>query len=146
MGETDRAGQVAGLVDLQDRQSGVLLVVGAKAAVIGAAKIGAGLGQERPVAGLHPVAGGFPIGQVVADQGLLHPVVTAALEVEDVVVLGDDLGRDQAVADLTQAGGLAQEQIGRRLADRRQGRLGQGRGASNRVHRRSAPRTTHGRG
>ena len=91
-------------------------MVGAEAAVVGAAVLGAGLRRKRPVAGLQPVLLGLPIGRGRRDQGLLHAVLAAALQIEDVVVLGDDLGRDQAQAGLTQGGGLAEEQIGRALA------------------------------
>lgn len=114
----------------------MLLMVGAETAVIGAAVIRARLELQRPVAGLQPVALRFPVGEIVGDQGLLDAVVRAALLQVDRAVLGDDLGRDQAEAGFTQAGGLTQEQVGRALA------LGGGRGRSaNRdSHKSPAPR------
>ena len=43
IGEADRAGEVAGLVDLDDGQAGMLLVVGAEAAIPRTAALGAGV-------------------------------------------------------------------------------------------------------
>src|SRR5579872_1309185 len=146
-GEADRAGQVAGVVDLDDRQAGVLLVVWAEAAVVGAAVFGAALQRHRPVAGLQPVALRFPIADVVGDQRLLHPVVAATFLEIDRAVLGQNLGRDQFQAGLTEAGGLAEEQIGRDLAglQRRRARR-RGLGGNSRRHRPPTPRTSGGRG
>ena len=132
--ETHGAGQVAGLIDLEDGEARVLFVVRAEAAVERAAVIGPRLGAKGPVAGLQPVLLRFPVGEVVADQRLLHAVFAAALLVEDVRALRDDLGRNQVQACFTQAGGLAQEQIGRALA-RHAGRGGLWRSRS--IHRRS---------
>ena len=52
IGEAHRAGEVARLVDVDQREAGVLLVVGAEAAVVGAAELGAVAARERPVARL----------------------------------------------------------------------------------------------
>ncbi len=131
--ETDRAGQVAGLVDLYDGQTGMLLVVRAEAAVERAAVIRAGLGRERAVARFQPISLRFPIGEVVADQGLLDAVLAASLDVENARALGRDLRRDQRQACLTQARGLAQEQIGRALAT---DAVRAGRGRSRSIHTR----------
>jgi hypothetical protein len=73
--------QVAGLVDLEDRQAGMLLVVGAQAAVVGAAVVGASLDVQRPVARLEPVLLRFPVRQVVGDQRLLDAMLATALQV-----------------------------------------------------------------
>jgi len=116
VGEADRAGQVAGLVDLENGQTGVLLVIRTQAAIMGTAMVGPGLGGEGPVAGLHPVPLGLPVADVVADQGFLDPVFLAALLVEDLAILTKNLGGNQFETGLTQAGGLSQEQIGRGLA------------------------------
>lgn len=135
-GETHRAGEIAGVVHLDDGQARMLLMVGTEAAVIGAAMIRARLKLQRPVAGLQPVALRFPVGEVVGDQGLLDAVVRAALLQIDRSILGDDLGRDQSEATLTQAAGLAQEQVGRALA--RGG--GRGRSANRDSHKSPVPR------
>ena len=58
------------------------------------------------------------IGAESGSQRLLDAMLAAALEVEDVVALGDDLGGDQRQAGLTQAGGLSLEQVRRHLARR----------------------------
>ena len=71
VGEADRAGEVAGLIDFDDREAAVLLMIGAKAAVEGTAGLGTGLRGQRPVAGLQPVLLLAPIIKVVADQRFL---------------------------------------------------------------------------
>ena len=83
IGEADRAGEVAGLVDLDQRQAGMLLVVRAEAAVIGAAQLGARLHVERPVARLQVVMAELVVSGVGGDQRLLHAMRLAALEVVD---------------------------------------------------------------
>jgi hypothetical protein len=82
--ETDGAGKIAGRVDLDDGQTGVLLVVRTKTAIEWTAMFRAGLRRERAVAGLQPVSLGFPIGEVIADQGLLDAMLAAPLQVENV--------------------------------------------------------------
>ncbi len=144
VGEADGATEIAGLVNLDDGQARVLLVVGAEPAVVGTAVLGRGQGLQRTVARLQPVALGFPVGEIVRDQGLLDPMFAAALQVVDRAVLGDDLGRDQLQAVLTQARGLAEEQIGRALASGPARRVGRGRTRS--IHMRSAPGRSAGTG
>ena len=79
IGEADRAGEVARLVDVDQREAGVLLVVRAEAAIVGAAELGPRLHLERPVARLDVVARQAEIGGVGRDQRLLHAVPLAAL-------------------------------------------------------------------
>ena len=95
----------------------MLLVIGAQPAIIGTAKLGAGLGVERPVAGLQVVVAELVVSGIGGDQRLLHAMGLAALEVIDVAVLDDDLGRHQRHAGAAHRGGLAVEDIGRDLAD-----------------------------
>ena len=116
IGEAHGAGEVAGLVDVDQRQAGMLLMVGAEPAVIGAAQLGARLHVERPVARLQVVMAELVIGGIGGDQRLLHAMRLAALEVIDVVLLDDDLGRHQRHAGAAHRGGLAIEHIGRDLA------------------------------
>jgi hypothetical protein len=59
----------------------MLLVIGAQPAIERAARLGAGLRRQRAVAGLEPQLLRAPIVDIVADQGLLHAVAAAALEV-----------------------------------------------------------------
>ena len=115
VGEAHRAGEVAGLVDLDDGQAGMLLVVGAEAAIPRAAALGAGVRLQRPVARLQVFEGAPPVDRVVRHQGLHHAVLGTALGIIDAALLLDDLGRHQAEAGLAQGGGLAEEEIGRRL-------------------------------
>src|SRR5205085_8652495 len=53
-GKAYRAGEIAGLVDLNDREAAVLLMIRAQAAVERTACLGPRLGRKRPVAGLDP--------------------------------------------------------------------------------------------
>ena len=115
IGEADRTGEVAGLVDLDDGQAGMLLVVGAEAAVPRTAALGAGVRRQGAVAGLQVFQRAPPVDRIVRHQGLHHAVLGTALGVVDAAVLLDDLGRHQAEAGLAQRGGLAEEEIGRGL-------------------------------
>jgi hypothetical protein len=56
IGKADRAGEIADFVDLDQREAGMLLVIGTKAAIIGAAEFGAVLEAQRLVAGLEKFA------------------------------------------------------------------------------------------
>src|SRR5262249_47377692 len=118
VGEADRTGQVAMLVDLDQRQTRVLLVVGAQSAVVGTAEFSPALQAERAVAGLDVVLAQAPIGRVSGDERRLHAVALAALLVPDFVVLDGDLGRDQRETDLAHRGGLAPEHVGARSTQR----------------------------
>jgi len=60
----------------------MLLVIRAETAIEGAAMFGMGLGRKRTVAGFQPVSLRFPIGEVIANQGLLKPVLAAPLQIE----------------------------------------------------------------
>ena len=111
IGEAHRAGEVAGLVDLDDGEARMLLVVGAEAAIPRAAALGAGERRQRPVAGLEVLQGAPPVDRVVRHQGLHHAVLGAALGIVDAAVLLDDLGRHQAETGLAERGGLAEEEI-----------------------------------
>jgi len=51
-GETGRTGQIAVLVDLDQRQAAVLLVIGAEPAIVGTALVDAGVKLERHIARL----------------------------------------------------------------------------------------------
>src|SRR5260370_1239510 len=117
--EADRAGQVAVLVDLDQRQAGMLLVVGAEPAIVGATVFGMALPRQRAVARLEIILAELPIGGVGGDAGGLGTVLRTALLVPDLVVANLDLGRDQLDAGLAQRGGLAPEQIGTRSTQKR---------------------------
>ncbi len=110
------------LVHLDEGEAAVLLVVGAEAAIVGAALVDAGVELERHVAGLEEIAAALPVARLGGDQRLLHAVLGAALLIEDALALLQDLRRHQAEADLAERGGLAEKDIGPRLAQRRRGR------------------------
>src|SRR5262245_26111945 len=117
--ETDRAGEIAVLVDLDQRQARMLLVVGAEPAIVRAAILGAALQRERAVARLDVVLAEPPIGRVGGDQGGVRAVAVAALLVPDFVALDRDLRRHQREAGLAQRGGLAPEYVGPRSTQKR---------------------------
>ena len=144
--EAHRAGEVARLVDLDDRQAAVLFVIGAQPAIERAPRLGAGLRDQRPVAGLDPQLLLPPIVEIVADERPAHAMLAATLEVEDAAILDDDLGGNGLEAGLAQARRLAVEDIGRGLALGRLSRPGQDRRVATRqCHTRSAPSSAGGR-
>ena len=69
----------------------MLFVIGAQAAVVRTSALGMGLGRQRAVAGLQIVLGAFPVGCVGRDQGFLDAMFLAALLIEDVLALDQDL-------------------------------------------------------
>src|ERR1700677_4080875 len=93
--EADRAGEVAVLVDLDEREAGMLLVVGAEPAIIGAAVFGPGLQGKRTVAGLDVVLAQFPVGGVGRDQRRMGAVPRASFLIPDLVVAKLDLCRHE---------------------------------------------------
>src|ERR1700761_4150618 len=97
----------------------MLLMVGAQAAIIGAAIFGALLEMQRPVAGLDEVLAQPPIGSIGRYQRRLHAMFPAALLVPDLVVEDLDLGRHQLEAGLAERLGLAPEDVGTGLTQRR---------------------------
>ena len=109
VGEADRAGEVAGIVDLDDAQAAMLLVVGTEAAIPRAAALGLRRIVQRPVAGLQPAADVEPVIRVLLDQRLGDAMIEAALLKEDLALLTDDLGRNELPAGLAQARRLAVE-------------------------------------
>ena len=101
VGETNRTSQVAGFIDLDDGQTGMLFVIRAEATIKRTAVFRARLGRQRPVAGFQPISLRFPIGEVIADQRLLDTMLAAPLQIENVAVLARDLGGNQSQAGLT---------------------------------------------
>ena len=87
-------------------------MVGAEAAVIGAAELGTALKGERDVRRLQIVPALAVIGGIGRDQRLLHPMLDAALLEEDVAALDQDLGGHEIEAGLAERGGLPVEDVG----------------------------------
>src|ERR1700712_2373077 len=135
VGEADRAGEIAGVVDLDDGEAAMLLVIRAEAAIPWAAALGPAGVEQGPVAWLQPAADVQPVIRILLDQRLRHAVLGAPFLVEDLAVLADDLRRHQLPARLAQARGLAVEDPWHALA--REVRRG---GIGERVHRRSGHR------
>ena len=111
LGEAHRTGEIALLVDLDQREAGMLLVVGAQAAIVGAAVMRAALELERHVAGLEIVLAALEIGRIGRDQRLLRAVLGAALQVEDVVAFDQDLRRHELETIFAERRGLAVEAV-----------------------------------
>src|SRR3954452_22527736 len=119
VGEAYRAGQVAMIGDLDQRQAGMLLVIRAEPAIIGTAEFGPALEIQRYIARLDEGFAAPPIGSIVGDQRRLHAMLPAALLVPDFVVDDLDLGRHQFEAGLAERLGLAPEHIGPGFTQRR---------------------------
>src|SRR5262249_37862123 len=116
VGKAHRAGEIAGLVDLDDGDAGMLLVIRTEAAIPRAAALGLGERRERPIAGLQVFERAAPVDGIIRHQGLHHAMLDAALGIVDAAVFLDDLGRHQREAGLAQRGGLTEKEIRRRLA------------------------------
>ncbi|GMO61228.1 hypothetical protein BwSG20_16410 [Bradyrhizobium ottawaense] len=91
--KADRAGEVAVLGDLDQRQAGMLLVVGTETAIIGTAEFGALLELQRSVTWLDEILAQAPIGGIRRHQRRLDAMLPAALFVPDLVIQDLDLGR-----------------------------------------------------
>ena len=74
----------------------MLFMVGTKPAVVGTAKFRAGLEIEGPVSRFDVVLAELVIGNIGGNQRLHHAMRLAALQVVDIPVFNDDLGRHQA--------------------------------------------------
>ncbi len=117
-GEAGRAFEVAMLVDLDQGQAAVLLVVGTEPAIVGAPLVDAGMEFERHIPGFEEIPATLPIARLARHQCLLDAVFGAALQVIDRAALLDDLRRHQTHAGLAERGGLAEKDVGPRLARR----------------------------
>ena len=94
----DGTGKIAGVADFQERQAGVLLVVGAEAAVVGATEVDGGVVAVGHLGGLDEDFATAPIVvHVVRDQDPLEAMAGATFEHEDIIFFEDDLGVDAAV-------------------------------------------------
>ena len=111
LGKAYRTGEIALLVDLDQRQTRVLLVIRAQTAIVRAAVMRAALEPERQVAGFQIILAALEIGRVGRDQRLLRPVVGTALQVEDVIALDQDFGRHQTQAGFAQRRRLTVEAV-----------------------------------
>ena len=112
-GVADGAAQVAVVADLDEGEAGVLLVVGAEAAVVGASPFDGSVVDLRHLGRLdEDFAAAAVVVDVVGDQDALGAVLGAALEQVDVAVLEDDLGVDLAVAGGADGEGDVVEEVG----------------------------------
>jgi hypothetical protein len=112
-GVADGAAQVAVVADLDQREAGVLLVVGAEAAVVGASPLDGSVVDERHLGGLdEDFAAAAVVVDVVGDEDFFRTVLRAAFEEVDVVVLEDGLGFDFAVTGGADGDGYVVEEVG----------------------------------
>jgi len=89
-GIADGAAEVAVVADLDQCQAGVLLVVGAEAAVVWASPFDWGVVNQRHLGGLDEnLAAAAIVIDVIGDEDSFGAVVGAALQEEDFVVLED---------------------------------------------------------
>jgi len=117
VGKANRTSEVARFIHINERKARMLLMIRAKPAIIGAAKLRAGLHLQRPVAGLQVIMAELVVSRVRRNQRLLNPVGFAALQVIDIVILNDDLGRHQGIAGFAERCGLPVKNIGRNLTN-----------------------------
>ncbi len=111
VGEADRAVEVAGGVHLDDREAGVLLVLGAQAAVERTAVLHLGLELERQRARLvEPLLRHVEL-RVRVDERLEEALLGAALAHDHAVVAHVHLGVDHRLADRADRLGVLEEDL-----------------------------------
>jgi hypothetical protein len=98
-GIADRAAEIARIGDLDEGEAGVLLVVGAKAAIVGTAPLDGGVVDHGHFRALDKdFATAAIVIDVVGDEDIFAAVRGAMLKEENLVVLKDDLALELAVA------------------------------------------------
>jgi len=112
VGVADGAFEVAVVGDLEEREAGVLFVVGAEAAVVGAAVPDGGVELEGHLSGLDEVALLAEVGDVGGDEDFHELVGGAEFVHVDAVVLDDDLGFDFSEAVGAEGVGEFVEEVG----------------------------------
>ena len=113
--ETNRAGQVARLIDFQNRQTTVLFVIRAQPAIERATVLRPSLRRERTIPRLEPRLLRLPIFHVVADLRLLHAVLAASLQVPNAALFDKHLRGHEPQAGLTQTRCLTVKEVRRPL-------------------------------
>jgi hypothetical protein len=102
----DGTGKIAGVADFEEREAGMLLVVGTEAAVVGTSEFN---GRVVPVRHLGRLDKDFATAPVVVHiiryEDALEAVGRTTLEHEDVIFFEDDLGVDAAVTGGTDGNG-----------------------------------------
>ncbi len=112
-GVADGAAQVAVVADLDEGEAGVLLVVGAEAAVVGASPLDGSVVDLGHLGWLdEDFAAAAVVIDVVGDEDSLRAVLRAAFEQVDVAVLENGFGFDFAVAGGADGDGYVVEQVG----------------------------------
>jgi hypothetical protein len=112
-GVADGAAEVAIVADLDKGEAGVLLVVGAEAAVVGASPLDGSVVDLGHLGGLQEdFAAAAVVVDIVGDKDALGAVLGAAFEQVDIVVLENGFGFDFAIAGGADGDGYVVEEIG----------------------------------
>jgi hypothetical protein len=107
------AAEVAVVANLDQSEAGVLLVVGAEAAVVGASPLDGGVVDLRHLRRLdEDFATAAVVVDVVGDEDFFGTVLRATLEEVNVAILKDGFGFDLAVAGGADGDGDVVEEIG----------------------------------
>src|SRR5271163_5125641 len=111
-GVADGAAEVAVVADLDQGEAGMLFVVGAEAAVVGASPFDGSVVDLGHLWGLdEDFAAAAVIADVVGDEDTLGAVLGAAFQEVDVVVLENGFGFDFAVAGGADGEGYVVEEV-----------------------------------
>src|SRR5579864_1518689 len=115
-GVADGTTQVAVIANLNQREAGVLLVVGAEAAVVGASPLHRRVVDQRHFRGLDEnLAAAAVVVDVVGNEDALSAMLRAALEQVDIAILKNSLGFDLVVARRADRYGYVIEKVGTSL-------------------------------
>src|SRR6185503_21098945 len=99
---TDRATEIAEVVDLDERQTGMLLVIRAESAIIRATPFDRGVVNIRHLRRLDKdFAAATIIINIIGNQDFFRAVLRASLEHEDIAILKDNLTFDLAITGRT---------------------------------------------
>ena len=111
LGKAERTCHVAGAVDFDDAETGVLLVIGTQAAIVRAAVLDLSGEFKRDGAGLVELRGVGVQLRVAIDQCFERSMIGAALAHVDLVVADQDVGVDDAAALGADAAGQFVEDV-----------------------------------
>lgn len=98
-------------IDLNNRKTAMLLMIGAKATIIRTACINAGLEMVGTIPGLYPVKASAVVVRIGRDQCLANPVGSTPLLIKDILALNNNLGRHRRETFVTQRCCLTMEKI-----------------------------------
>jgi hypothetical protein len=113
LGVTDWTGEIAGVADFEEREAGVLLMIGTKAAVIGATPFDGGVVTVGHFRGFdEDFAAAAVVVDVIGDEDALEAVLGATFEHVDIAVFEDELGVYAAITSGADGDSCVVEEIG----------------------------------